>query len=322
MSPWPNPLGGEHPLVAWLMKWLNRCRESEITSVRGGRLVENGQNGRALIINQPPILSLNSFFPFKIYPVGVPAGAPDGTLAWQCWQVRSGLAAGRSQNFIDTGNFGDYYRYGEERRQVLTGTDGLDFLATTTKPNPLETNQIVLLTESGDVGADAGNTATFIINNELDTFQAICASFWIEINDDPLTGLSFQIKSRRWTMDVAPPFAHFKYPIAPNVIPIGYVLPKDGPSAPTNPYDLVTYQELFDHAVNRYATGAGGASPSFWRGYWIDDNLSGKVFWPGDEFEYDDADNVYLLTYTGVPAVLSGIPVGQSGVITKVQTPA
>lgn len=64
-SPWPNPIGGTHKLVAWLEKLRRRSRESEITSVQGGFFKQNGENGRALIIQLPLIKGGTAGMVFK-----------------------------------------------------------------------------------------------------------------------------------------------------------------------------------------------------------------------------------------------------------------
>lgn len=270
------------------------------------------------------------YFPFRIYNVQVPAQPatgptiPAGTQAWQCWQVRSGLAAGRSRYVVDTGNFGDFYVSAEQRKEVVTGTDGISqFQSTTNVPATEDTNDIVLVPDNAPVTSAAGHTATFILPNDLDAFNAINAAFWIEINDDPLLGLSFAVKCQRWTRDVSSPISHFPYPILPTIIPIGRLeaIQGDGysDSGPPDPHNLSNYQELFSHAINRYPASSGGIFPSHYLGNWTDQGLDGRYFWPGDEFQYDDGGaNTWLLQFTGIaPAKLTGVPVGQPGVEIK-----
>lgn len=257
-----------------------------------------------------PFQSLE-FYPFRIYNVPVPKGAPVGTAPWQCWQVRSGIAAGRSQYFINTGNFGDYYVQGEERQIVITGSDGnIQYQSTNIATNPLFTNDIVLIGDTAIAHAAAGHTATWILNSTTpDSFLAFKYSFWIELTDVPVTGLTFQIKAQRFTFDVGDPIAHFPYPILPNIIGIGWLEALQGDFEyqdvlPPDPHNLSNYQELYSHAVNRWNASAGGVYASHFRGDYA--AIKGQLFWNGDEFTYDDDTNLWLLQYTNpFPAIIN-----------------
>lgn len=296
--------------------------------VRNGQAVQKLQRDvskiRRVRMGMPTVQQTLEFYPFRIYNVpvtkailaAVHAVDPSATVApWQCWQVRMGLAAGRSQYVLDTGDYGDYYAYGEERKYVLTGSDGnLQSQSTNIATNPLNTNSIVLIDDTSVAVCPANTTATWILNSKvLDAFLATNYGFWIELTDDPVLGFTPQIKAQRWTFDVSTPTSHFPYPIASNVIPIGKLMALDGDFEyqdfePTSPFNLSNVQELYSHAVNRYPTSSGGISMTHYLGNWDDDSLNGRVFWPGDYFQYDRAlpkPNIFLLNYVGTPKVFT-----------------
>jgi len=132
------------------------------------------------------------------------------------------------------------------------------------------------------------------------------ASFWVETVDDPVKGIIANLYGRMYggSPGFYPSVQADPFPADNSVIPIGTVVPAfdtaDGGFTykPTGVTQFYQYQ--VGNCVNRFPamnkiTGASNAIGEFqcFRGNWIQNSLSGQVFYPGDSV-YDDTATAYL----------------------------
>lgn len=136
------------------------------------------------------------------------------------------------------------------------------------------------------------------------------ASFWIEIVDDPVKGFYPNLWGRmcgKTTPGQTPNQQSTVFPSGNNIIPIGMVQAGTNSDGAVNPTltpsnETFYYQLLTANLTGRFPALAGTvALPTIgqyqcFRGNWVQDSLSGQVFYPGDSV-YDD-DAVPYLTKT------------------------
>jgi len=131
------------------------------------------------------------------------------------------------------------------------------------------------------------------------------AAFWIEIVDHPTNGFVANLYGRMYGSPVKFPHVQTEpFPSDNAVIPLGCVIPQfastDGGYTfqPTGVTQFYQYQ--VGNCVNRFPamnkiTGASNAIGELqcFRVNWIQNSLSGQVFYPGDSV-YDDTSTAYL----------------------------
>lgn len=259
------------------------------------------------------------FHPFKVYNCDVPSGAPAGTQKWQCWQVRTGIMAVRSEFIIPAFLFDGQYEY---FTTVIGGTDGgasgVNAILSSVTPNfpnefydfqndntvasywfndvfpfTLTAPQIVLVGDdpAGYTVTNKMNaTCTFILPNEKDAFGVVLAGFWLELTDDPTAGVYGTIHCRTWSADQpSNPLGRAEDPFPNSVtsIPLAQVDPVGGDTFGGDFTNTVATQYLYDHLTNRRVTSTQFSPVCYYRGQTDQDDwdadFSGSVFYPGEQ---------------------------------------
>ena len=214
-------------------------------------------------------------FPFRIFPVP-PDLCVDETTAGRTFQVVSGYASFRPKwvsysrdNF--PGLFGNYeviFPITRGASRVLNPDFGL-FL-------PSQAAESVTVGNTGEFGASANNSAEFVLNSDLDSFDERNAMFFVRFtdSDDEDTDPVAEIICQMFTFDPFDPTGrtNFGFPTDPGIVPIGAVFFDAAGNLGANGVQQWTY----NHVINRYGPPPGNLTtssigPMFYRGNWDDD---------------------------------------------------
>ncbi len=318
MSPneWPRDLPGSNPASPWGNK-LSRCAQAshirDVKFIGGQAKMLQDKQGTTLVLTPPSQLLHSVFFPFKIYNIN---NYVDPTLSALTVQIRSGIIAARTAFNINYPTVENNYE-----QPIFCGLDGDDSQYLDRQPTALIGGNITLdnaadtlIFDSGSPISTTPNDKQIVIDGTDDALGFENSSYWVEILDDPTDGLSYKLWGRMWCQSAGsfPPtrqITPFPNP-SPNIIQLGIIIARGGTIT-------VIQQYLFDNLINRYSPGPSGSVPSvgIMRGRWMDNSLSGRVFWPGDRMigstillTLDGTDLYGTWTYTGIPANVSTEP--------------
>ncbi len=238
----------------------------------------------------PAVKILN---PFSIYQIN---NITDPTLSAFTFQMRSGVVGVRSANFLtnslsqdfNTSTFGNFEIPLEIASDGLYGTTGTYTPSFSAVPIPNQAGNAQLLNgtdiQINASGASLSNQIVLDQQQEGGTFKDCLASLWLVLIDDPILGLKFQLWGRMFTNNASSTLGRVLQPFPdpdPSIIPIGII----GNASYTTAAPFVILQLQSGNLINRFNPGVisgATASPTYQRGYWTTDSLSGQAFWDGD----------------------------------------
>jgi len=306
---WPSELPGSNPAAPYINRLRAAAKASQIRDVKfpGGqsKLIPN-PDGQTLVLSTNPSAQLETFFPFKIYPM---PNVVDPTLSALTYQVRSGYVSWRSAYKLTVPLMGEAFSPMGNNEQLIYCLC-TDFTTNFQAQPTAGTGGNVPLANATDtlIFDPTGGSfayAQVVINADLDANNQRLFSFWINIvdNPDPLIGVYAQLWGRMWTTDVVNVLGRNSQPFPGgySTIPLGFY---DGTDA-----GIVT-QLQFNNVLNRFSPSPSGSlvSPAgILRGYWseiIAASPTGQIFWSGDRVVDDtviiktDGTNDFYGTYT------------------------
>jgi hypothetical protein len=284
--------------------------------------------------------------------------------SWRTFQVRDGFVGWRPKNpqFITSssapgtpingtavlGNFSMFSTQilGNSIWTLPVVGDGSGFsISNTSNPNPqpaTDASTGIILPLNADVivsGYDAGGypvnfgqvlLANDAITNPEDQCPPIM-SFWIEVIDDPVKGFYANLMARMCGGTAGDLTPGPMCPIGKNIIPIGCVFAGlTGGGSNWTPTGFNQYFQIqIGNVYNQFETNGGGR-PSYYRGAWTADALTGQIFYNGDwiiddtaTFNYDvgvDDVNSNTVTINAYPTWMYNNSTAEYGIETSEPT--
>jgi len=285
---------------------------------------------RVLTPPQTPPVQPAPLYPFSIYQIN---NVTDPTLSPLTFQVRTGVIGLRSKyitennrpSYFNVSTFGNF----EIPCEVLTDSLNKDaFYASPSysivPPTPNTGGNIQLLNGTDVIaatGAGAGGSQ-IVLDSQIDSpgISGDCrASLWLVIVDGPAGGgtqLQAQLWGRMFTDNAVSTLGRETKPFPdpdPSIVPIGII----GNLAYDHASPFTVLQLQSGNLINRFNPGVISgltASPTYQRGYWSTDSLSGQVFWDGDNV-VDDSH--IIITISGSDFYGTYSYIGGSGIETS-----
>ncbi len=264
-------------------------------------------------------------YPFSIYQIN---NVTDPALSPLTFQVRTGVIGLRSiyitQNDVPSnfntktwGNFEIPY----EVYFDSINKDGFDASPNFSNVPPIaNTGGNTQLLNGTDV--QIGGGTQIVLDDEIDSpllFGDCRASLWLKIVDGPAGG-GTQLQARFWgrmyTNNASSTLGRELQPFPdpdPTIIPIGLI----GNMGVNRAAPFTVLQLQSGNLINRFNPGVISgltASPTYQRGYWSTDSLSGQVFWNGDSV-VDDSHIIVTISGSDFYGTYSYI--GGSGIETN-----
>lgn len=238
-------------------------------------------------------------FPFAIYNIEnteVIGGKRNPKLDPYTFQIRSGIIGARS--YLTVGSFdvpsnGNRYSANFESLIYCFNTDGLGNIGFSglpggssgsfydpASPNTYGNSNVTLsnLADTLITGLKDGILHSQVVLDQTPDYYGDClGSFWIELVDDADLGIFPNLMGRMWTFDSFSFRPQDPFPTGSNIIPIGVCNRHVYSPADVRGEYIQVSQYISGNLICRYPPNV-----QIFRGKWVTDLLSGKVFYPND----------------------------------------